>query len=247
MQPHFHKWVVNNVALSYGNCFMGILPHLYGCLVIISRIIEAIPWLHRSKRNNIWRFLPSQLVVHKVIFHYSESKQINLNIFACTKFWAELRREVHWCGRSQFLKKKRSWERCPTHGDSDVPRSPAGAASPFALNPQTRRGGHVTLNTWWWETPPFPPFPSPNPVLCPPSLPLFPVRTQPGSNTNLWDGRGSGREITCFDCSYPLPQQHRHTVQIQRAKHSPWSGSCGPTQAIAKPRLSSQIFKPPFQ
>lgn len=179
MQPHFHKWVVNNVALSYGNCFMGILPHLYGCLVIISRIIEDIRWLHRSKRNNIWRFLPSQLAVHKVIFHYSESKQINLNIFACTKFWAELRTEVHWSGRSQFLKKKRSWEGCPTHGNSDVPRSPAGAASPFALNHQTRRGGHCYSQHLVMGNASLPPFPFSKPCPLPPIPPIIPSKNPP--------------------------------------------------------------------
>lgn len=61
---------------------MGILPVLYGCLVIISRIIEAIHDSIDRKETLCGVFLLSQLGAHKMIFLYTESEQMNLNTFA---------------------------------------------------------------------------------------------------------------------------------------------------------------------
>lgn len=159
-----------------------------------------------------------------MIFHYSESKQMNLNTFACIRFWIGLRREGHQPGRSQLLKKNMKARTDVSHTETDACPSQHMLSH---LQPWTawRRGEAVLLSSpgGWSHPPPTTPLHALSSKALP--LPCFPVginkaRPNPGSNTILW-----GESITCFDHSYPP-----HANMLSRYRKwstAQWGGSCG--------------------
>ena len=189
MLPCCHGWVLNNVALSYLNWCMGVLPHLYGCLVIISRIIEAILWPLDCKETLYEVFLPFQLRAHKMIFHYSESEQMDLNTLAHIRFWVGLRRGGHWAAG---VGSPGGWGRCPTQGGWHAlqPMLPTS-------HPEKSQDRDRWCYSQYLLVGAIPPSLSPHfPIHTLPSrsfpLPFFPAkifqaRSNPGSNTVPWD------------------------------------------------------------
>lgn len=200
MLPRSHGWVLNNVPLSYWNCCVGILPGLYWCLVIISRIIEAIHDSIDRKETLCGVFLPSQFGARKMIFHYAESEQMNLNTFATYSSELGLVEELtNLAGLNSWAK---SWN---LGWMSHTQRPTYPSQHMFShLSPWTAQGGgrqryshHLVVGaTLPRSRPPHPILWCPTPSFS--SAGIYKARSNPGSKTVLWGG-----SITCSDCSYP--------------------------------------------